>query len=916
MRIVAVVLFTTALFGQNANVPMTIQGTQELFGQKLRQGKSDDAEVLARQFLAQEERANRPESPELQFALDLILEVFGYRNDRSTPEVNSVGARALALREKLQGPDAVLTGQTLRLYSIALVVGGQYSAARATIDRALNIFMKLERAGHVFTRDETFQYSKAYNVLAGILDTMMDWNGAKRALLKSVELRQSVSASSSSFGVTLLNLGRLEHQSGNHAEALVQFSKSRGMLLVQKTRDDSILAELQAAEAVCVYETGRKAEGLAMLESALEAREKIHGASDTSIAPTIEALSERYREEGRFAEAKKLTERALAINRKGYATEHPIVAEGEAYLSLLLAETGDSRASLQHALEAERIAREHLVLSVATLPEREATLFALKRVSAMSQAVSVAVDLRGDTVESVYDALVRSRALVFDELASRHRVQALATEDSQLITKLTDELRGARERLARLAIASPDQAETLHKAIEERDSLDRKLAGASVQYRRRTTARTAGLKDVVAGLPEATALVSFIQFNHSVKGTIQQPAEYAAFILTKGPPAVVGLGSASEINSAVDEMRAKLAVEAAAPGIAIKRNEAAYRVAAERLRKLVWDPIDRYVAGSKRVFIVPDGALHTINFAALPEAGVEGRYLIERGAPFHYLSTERDLVKEKAPDAAGVGLLAVGNPTFNRPELARGRTAPENGSGVVAGNSGASVFRGTRSNCSALQTMQFTDLPSSGREVEAISRLWKRGSAGEVVELTGELAGPERFKAMAPGRRTIHLAVHGFVAGTDCTDPLRNENPLLLTGLALAGANKRGATGEDGILTAEEIASLDLRGVEWAVLSACETGLGKATQTEGVFGLRRAFQIAGAHTVIMSLWPVEDKVTTEWMQTLYEQRLSKRMDTANSVRSASLETLKRRRAAGQGTHPFYWAPFVAVGDWR
>ena len=104
--------------------------------------------------------------------------------------------------------------------------------------------------------------------------------------------------------------------------------------------------------------------------------------------------------------------------------------------------------------------------------------------------------------------------------------------------------------------------------------------------------------------------------------------------------------------------------------------------------------------------------------------------------------------------------------------------------------------------------------------------------------------------------------------------------------------------------------------MEWAVLSACDTGLGKTTQSEGVFGLRRAFQIAGAHTVIMSLWPVEDKVTSDWMQSLYEQRLNKQMDTARSVRAASLETLKRRRAAGQGTHPFYWAPFVAVGDWR
>ena len=590
-----------------------------------------------------------------------------------------------------------------------------------------------------------------------------------------------------------------------------------------------------------------------------------------------------------------------------------------AHLSQALAETGDAKASLEHALEAERIAREHLSLSVGTLPEREATLFALKRVSALSQAVSVAIDAKGDAIAPVFDALIRSRAIVFDELASRHRLLGAASEDSELIARLSADLRDARERLARLALNwGPDPAtrqEQLQHAVEERDAADRKLAGASAQYRHRSSGKSAGLKQVVAALPDDAALVSFIQFAHASRATIKEPDEYAAFVLSKATSSVVWLGSAPEINQAVDDLRAKLAAEAAAPGAAMKRNEVAYRASAEKLRKLVWDPIDRYVASLKRIFIVPDGALHMINFAALPEAGSDGRYLIERGALFHYLSAERDLVTENSVEPSGVGLLAVGNPSFNRPELARGKTQASGAGTMVAAGNGLPVFRGARSSCSAMQTIQFAELPSSAKEVDNISRLWKRGVNGEVVELTGELAGPERFKAMAPGRRTIHLAVHGFVAGSDCTDPLRNENPLLLTGLALAGANRRDSV-EDGIVTAEEIASLDLRGVEWAVLSACDTGLGKTTQSEGVFGLRRAFQIAGAHTVIMSLWPVEDKVTSDWMQSLYEQRLNKQMDTARSVRAASLETLKRRRAAGQGTHPFYWAPFVAVGDWR
>jgi CHAT domain-containing protein len=189
----------------------------------------------------------------------------------------------------------------------------------------------------------------------------------------------------------------------------------------------------------------------------------------------------------------------------------------------------------------------------------------------------------------------------------------------------------------------------------------------------------------------------------------------------------------------------------------------------------------------------------------------------------------------------------------------------------------------------------------------------------------------------------LHLATHGFFLGgacesalssargsngpastpaarlSDAPPPIAGENPLVLSGLALAGANHRSSAGEfedDGILTAEEVASLDLSGVEWAVLSACETGVGDVRPGEGVFGLRRAFQIAGAHTLIMSLWSVDADATRSWMKALYEARLARHLGTAESVRAASLKLLNDRRAKKLSTHPFYWAGFVAAGDWR
>src|SRR5205085_30138 len=149
----------------------------------------------------------------------------------------------------------------------------------------------------------------------------------------------------------------------------------------------------------------------------------------------------------------------------------------------------------------------------------------------------------------------------------------------------------------------------------------------------------------------------------------------------------------------------------------------------------------------------------------------------------------------------------------------------------------------------------------------------------------GDQATEAAVKQAAPGHRVIHFATHGFVLnqGLAPADPASRGvgvveaapissvsvpvDPLLLAGLALAGANHRGRDegAEDGILTAAEIASMDLAGTDWAVLSACKSGLGVVSRGEGVLGLRRAFEIAGCHTVIASLWAVGDQATREWM---------------------------------------------------
>jgi CHAT domain-containing protein len=401
----------------------------------------------------------------------------------------------------------------------------------------------------------------------------------------------------------------------------------------------------------------------------------------------------------------------------------------------------------------------------------------------------------------------------------------------------------------------------------------------------------------------------------------------------------IRLGAAAQIEAAVERWRMVAAAGITDSGGVTARAERTLRSVGSTLRTRIWDPLERGIKDARRVYVVPDGAINLVPFAALPIGDTS--YLAETPTTIHYLSAERDLIEFATPaQTRGRGLLALGGPAYGSFPT---HMAPGIAPARPSGRPGRSLNR--QSTCGALESMLFEPLPSSRREAEDIGMLWdslgsRTPDDPAAVVLTGAKADEGGFKRLSPGHRILHLATHGFFLGDDCRagrktmrgvsvrvrptaskTPPRDEaeNPLLLSGLALAGANRRfagEANGEDGILTAEEVIALEFGGVEWAVLSACDSGLGTIVGGEGVFGLRRAFRSAGARTVIMSLWPVEDAAARTWMRALYRARLQERLSTADAMRQASLTVLASRRAARQSTHPFFWAGFVAAGDWR
>jgi CHAT domain-containing protein len=293
---------------------------------------------------------------------------------------------------------------------------------------------------------------------------------------------------------------------------------------------------------------------------------------------------------------------------------------------------------------------------------------------------------------------------------------------------------------------------------------------------------------------------------------------------------------------------------------------------------------------------MPFGALHSAT-----------GYLAEHGPVIHTLSSERDLVPEEARPAKQ-GLLVIGNPAFPAAEVAAGPGQAGLGK-TVPDATGDAAKRGA-AWCMDLRTQSFHPLVGSGIEAADIATSWRRWTRDEREDLaTGEMATRELFLKEAGEHRVLHMATHAFLMDSRCG----NGNPLLNSGLVFAGDKEHR---QDSILTAQQIASMDLSGVDWAVLSACNTGNGELRDGEGVMGLQRAFRIAGARSVVMTLWPVDDEVTREFMHKLYEERLGRHASTANAVWRAERGLLLERRAAGKSTHPWYWAGFVGSGGWE
>lgn len=495
----------------------------------------------------------------------------------------------------------------------------------------------------------------------------------------------------------------------------------------------------------------------------------------------------------------------------------------------------------------------------------------------------------GQATAFAMDQLINRKGRTIDTLI--HRYRWLRNSKKGAHRRRFARLEALSKQLSRAVYSNEPQA-VLERISRELTDTERQLA--YYLPRLADVERTVSLADVVRTLPEHTALVEYVLYRPYFGPAASRPGalRYAAYVVDDGGRAAsFDLGDATVINKAVFTLRAALS----------SPERGHVKAIARALDAIVMQPVRAHVGDIDTLYVAPDGALAIIPMQAL--VSERERYVLEDWLVV-YVNSARDLLRSRS-EKPGSGAVILADPRFDEPATGPVEKRP---------------IHGMRPGL----PMLFPPLRAAATEARDIAALLSE-SGLDARMLTGSAARETELEAVR-SPEILHIATHGFflngqnpdvrgrraVVLTEESPAAIMDTPLLRSGLALTGANIGGPDpSNDGIMTAMEASSLHLDGTRLVVLSACDTGLGTLSIRDGVYGLQRALIIAGAETIVASLWRVSDRATKDLMVGYYRQLLAGH-GRAESLRRVQMAFLRDERRA----HPFYWAPFVVTGDPR
>lgn len=834
------------------------------------QGRYAAAEPLYERSAAILEKALGPDHPDVATALDNLAGM--YDTEARSAEAETLYKRSLAIREKALGPDHPLVGNSLNNLSNIYKTLGQYAAAERLTQRSLAIREKALGSEHP------------------------------------------------AVALALNNLALLYADEGKNAEAEPLFR--RGLAIAEKTLGPNHpnLATFLNNFASFERSQGKLTEAEALFRRSLSIRESLLGPGHPDVANTLNNLAQLDHALGKTAEAEPLYRRALAIVEKALGPDHPLSVTVVNNLAIL--HYGNDQPDQAGPLFDRSLQNlyQQFAYYFTYMNEKDRLQF-LDLVGNLFPAYfSFCFTYREQDpalVGRLYDVVLWQKGFVAASIASL-RGKIAASGDAEALALLKS-LTEKRSQAARLLRTPPqDQAEwrrNVETLEQEAGELEKELVRRSSALAEEKRLGRVSWRDVQKSLGKDEAAVEFVRFRFHDGRKWTGAYSYIALVVTPetttGPELIV-LGDAKSLEAApIADYRQRVGLDAELPQLDTGAKKLGFF-------KVFWKPLDPALHAARRIYVSPDGVLNQLALGVV--AGDDGRLLIDR-YDLHIVSNTKDilLARRKAPGPGGVAVL-VGNPRFDLDETSQ-RAAEARAAKLKS--PGALAPRGARAVRSGDLPGGLTPLPGTKVELETLRALlarrkWRIEVVSEENALKTRVMGVK-----AP--RALHLATHGFFLpeperppGSATHEASVMEDPMLRSGLFFAGANRVITGGapvpglDDGVLTAYEASGLNLHGTELVVLSACETGLGQTKSGEGVFGLRRAFQEAGAEAVLMSMWSVPDQETRELMTRFYEKWLSGK-DKHSALREAQLELREIVKKRYGHDSPYYWGAFVLVG---
>jgi CHAT domain-containing protein/tetratricopeptide (TPR) repeat protein len=820
--------------------------------------------------------------------------------------------RALEIAEEIYDPSHAEYQNCLNNLAVASLAMGDYGRAQ----RLLQIVA--ESAKEAFG-DQSEPYALAMNNLGGIYQSVGDTENATRALDTAWQIRRQVCGAAHEDTLTSLNnLAGLNLETGKLDEARRQFAEVVALRERTVGMHDQRYAASLANLAAAGESLGAYAEAERHYRTALAIQEETLGAEHPATATTCNNLGVLLSKRGRAEEAHALLRRALRVRQVKCGELHPLVAASMNNLAVHFRRRQQWEHSLNWYRQALDVQERLVGQMLLALPHRQQILLLAQLRRSLDGYLSVAPLAGADDAEMYGHALNWKGMAFARQWAGRH--SAHDERADQLMT----ELRLLSGKLATTTFAAadanpPKRREQLTELARQRERIEADLAGILGED---SVLAPAQVPRIQESLPPEVVLIDFLEYWRSAApadaeaATFQPRREVVAFLVSGESVSRIDLGSAQQIDQWVETWRRTCG----APG---KGADAGVTI-----RDEIWAPLVANINPAHTILLSPDGALATLPFGALPGKR-RGTYLIE----------ERSLVTVPVPRLL---------PAMNTPRRDQDSNPPSRHGLLLLGDVDYGRHAEDEKNAAASPVhvrQNFTPLSGSRSEILLVEDSFQSafGESASCLKLRGEAASESEFLRQAPHHRYLHVATHGFFVPStswmsaegllgEGRESLPALDPGLFCGLALAGANERrdGAT-DDGLLTASEVAAMDLRGVDLAVLSACETGLGEIAAGEGVLGLQRAFQLAGARSVVASLWQVDDRATRELMERFYENLWNEKqpMSKVEALRRAQLALLREARTRGVSlasndaekhedtrTPPYFWAAFVLSGDWR